>query len=85
PRETNLPSVGLLRLQDAETGRHVLVDLRNKRVRDELQRRAEAEREAHSAELRALGVDTIIMSTDQGYAEALQGFFKRRIRRREHR
>jgi len=83
PRETKLPSVGLLRLQDAETGREVLVDLRNKRVRAEFEKRALEQRAAHAAELRVLGVDTITLRTDQRYADALQAFFTNRVRRRE--
>lgn len=83
PRETKLPAVGLLRLQDAETGREVLVDLRNKRVRDEFEKRALEQRASHAAELRVLGVDTITLRTDQRYADALQAFFTNRVRRRE--
>lgn len=83
PRETKLPAVGLLRLQDAETGREVLVDLRNKRVREQFEKRALEQRAAHAAELRVLGVDTITLRTDQRYADALQAFFTNRVRRRE--
>jgi uncharacterized protein (DUF58 family) len=83
PRESKLPSVGLLRLQDAETGREVTVDLRNKRVREQFEKRALEQRAAHAAELRVLGVDTITLRTDQRYADALQAFFTNRVRRRE--
>ena len=83
PRETKLPAVGLLRLQDAETGREILVDLRNKRVREQFEKRAAEQKSAHAAELRALGVDTITLRTDQRYADALQAFFRNRIRRKE--
>jgi uncharacterized protein (DUF58 family) len=83
PRETKLPSVGLLRLQDAETGREVTVDLRNKRVREQFEKRALEQRASHAAELRVLGVDTITLRTDQRYADALQAFFTNRVRRRE--
>ena len=82
PRETKLPAVGLLRLQDAETGREILVDLRNKRVREQFEKRAAEQKSAHAAELRALGVDTITLRTDQRYADALQAFFRNRIRRK---
>ena len=83
PRESKLPSVGLLRLQDAETGREVTVDLRNKRVREQFEKRSLEQRAAHAAELRVLGVDTITLRTDQRYADALQAFFTNRVRRRE--
>lgn len=83
PRETKLPAVGLLRLQDAETGREILVDLRNKRVREQFEKRAAEQKSAHAAQLRALGVDTITLRTDQRYADALQAFFRNRIRRKQ--
>ncbi|MBA3469326.1 MAG: DUF58 domain-containing protein [Herpetosiphonaceae bacterium] len=83
PRESTLPSVGLLRLQDAETGQEIVVDLRNKRVRDQFEQRAAQQRQDHAAELRSLGVDMITLQTDQRYADALQAFFTNRIRRRE--
>lgn len=83
PRETKLPAVGLVRLQDAETGREIVVDLRNKRVREQFEKQASEQRAAHIAELRSLGVEMLIIRTDQRYADSLQTFFTNRIRRRQ--
>ncbi|GIV97375.1 MAG: hypothetical protein KatS3mg057_2032 [Herpetosiphonaceae bacterium] len=82
PGERLLPSVGLLRLQDAETGHEVILDLRNKRVREQLQSSAESLRKAHQELFRSLGVDAVTLSTDQPYVEPLAALFENRIRRR---
>lgn len=83
PSENKLPAVGLVRLQDAETGQEVLVDLRNKKVRELFEQRAAAQHQSHAGELKVLGVDSITLRTDQHYSNALQSFFKQRIKRRE--
>ncbi len=83
PGERDLPPVGLIRLQDAETGTELVVDLSDKRVRKLLHERAEARDALYHNEFRALGIDTITIETHGRFIEALQAFFNNRIRRRE--
>ena len=83
PRERKLPKVGLVRLQDAETGQELVVDLRNEKLRDMFEKQAEAQHQSHVAELRALGVDHMSLQTDGRYADSPQSFFNRRVKRRE--
>jgi uncharacterized protein (DUF58 family) len=81
PRELEMPDVGRIILEDAETGEHVLVNTSDRRTRV---RYAEAIGGWHAllpAEFLRLGVDTITLQTDRDYVPALQQFF----RRREHR
>ena len=81
PREQQLPSVGLIELEDAETGETIVVDAGNTQVR----RRWEAlarEREDRLAELfRASGVDAVPIVTGRDYVRDLAAFFRRREKR----
>ncbi|MBN1884153.1 MAG: DUF58 domain-containing protein [Candidatus Krumholzibacteriota bacterium] len=81
PREVRLPDVGLIELEDAETGETVLVDTSSAAVR----RRYETlgrERAGRFRELFAsMGVDQIELGTDEDYVPKLVGFFRSRERR----
>lgn len=81
-RETALPNVGLIELQDAETGESVIVDTRSAAARQlyaELKQRAEVERR-HM--FRASQVDNIDIRTDEPYVKPLLRFFRQRGARR---
>ena len=82
PAESELPDVGLVELEDPETGELVLVDTSSARVR-----RAFAERAAEDGEsLRRFfvktGIDTMTLSTDRPYIDEVLALFKRRARKR---
>jgi uncharacterized protein (DUF58 family) len=81
PREASLPSLGLLRLEDAETGREMVVDTARRAVRDAFAR--EASRRARETEnlFRRVGVDRIQIRTDAPYEKPLLQFFRLRERR----
>jgi len=81
PREAELPDVGLVELQEAETGDRYVVDTRDWRVRDAFARQASIARVERDRELRASDVDAIIVGTDRPYTEALLRFFRMRERR----
>jgi len=82
PRETELPRAGLVELEDAETGRRVVVDTSSRRVRTEyaalMKRRMDAARDA----LRRSGLDVVRVSTAGQYIHELVMFFRARERRR---
>ena len=81
PREAVLPAVGLVELEEAETGERYVVDTGNPRVRDAFARQATAARTERDRMLRAADVDTIVVQTDRPYTEALLRFFRMRERR----
>lgn len=58
-RRRDLPSAGLVRWLDPETGRELLVDSSSKAVRDELRRRHDAQGDALRATLGSQGVDLV--------------------------
>lgn len=82
PREQALPDVGLLELEDAETGRPVVLDTHQARGRAAYARRMRARRERVAELFPRLGVDHILIDTGQSYVDPLVRFFKGRARRR---
>jgi len=81
PRDLALPDVGLIELQDAETGDCVLVDTGDSRIRREFEQRAGAARRERDRMLRDIDVDAVTVRTDRPYTEALLRFFHMRERR----
>src|SRR5215470_13341141 len=81
PREAELPAVGLVELEEAETGERYVVDTRDWRVRDAFARQASIARVERDRDLRANDVDAIVVGTDRPYTEALLRFFRMRERR----
>lgn len=82
PRESILPSAGLLTLEDAETSELLEVDSSRGAVRERFAR-TNAERLAElDRALRRAGVDTLSFNTAEPFAQTLQGFFETRRGRR---
>ncbi len=81
PGEEDLPAVGLLELEDAETGKRLLLDTSSRQVRDDFHRRAVERRAALLQLTRAAAVDLIEVSTDGSHLDALIRFFRQRERR----
>ena len=77
-RELELPDVGLIELEDAESGETMIVDTRSEAARQrytELNQRADAERRQI---FRASQVDSILIRTDEPYVKPLIQFFRQR-------
>jgi uncharacterized protein (DUF58 family) len=81
PREEELPAVGLLELEDAETGTPLLVDTSSRAVREAHARAARQREEGVRQLSRAAQVDLIEVTTDGSHLDALIRFFKARERR----
>ncbi len=78
PREAALPDVGLIALEDAETGEVVVVDSRSSRIRQLFQSGARSERSRQDELLRSLKIDELEISTGRPYIKELSRFFKMR-------
>ena len=82
PAEAHLPDVGLVELEDPETGALSLVDTSSAAVRNAFAANAAAE----GAELKGFflktGIDTLAVSTDKPYIDGVRALFKRRARKR---
>jgi uncharacterized protein (DUF58 family) len=81
PHEQELPDVGFLTLQDAETGEVVEVDTRHRAVRALFQQRSTARDAALSEEFRKTGVDRLAIGTRGDYLKSLRRFFDMREKR----
>jgi len=85
PREAELPDVGLLDLEDAESGQRVLVDTAAAPLRDAWAERGR-KRQEHLRQLaHTSSTDLIEVSTDGKHLNALVRFFRMRERRLGHR
>ena len=78
PRETALPDVGLVALEDAETGEVVVVDSRSARIRRLFENRAMEDRSRQDSLLRSLKVDELEITTGKPYVKELTNFFRLR-------
>ena len=82
PRERELPNVGIVALEDAETGEIVELDTASPTVRTRFKEQSLDRARRLVADFRSEGVDTLQLQTDAAYMPALQRFFKTRERRR---
>ena len=81
PREVRLPNVGLLELEDAETGEMALVDTSSAAVRKRYERLGRERSERFRELFASMGVDQIEVATDRDYVSRLVQFFRARERR----
>ncbi len=81
PREVSLPDVGLVELEDAETGELILVDTSSAAVRKRYERLGRAQADRFRELFASMGVDQIEVMTDRDYVPRLVQFFRSRERR----
>lgn len=77
-RESELPSIGLVQLKDAETGEHVWIDTSDRSIRDSYKNAWETKERIITETLRKVGVDFVSIATDQDYVKPLMNLFKKR-------
>ena len=77
-RETELPSVGLIRVKDAETGREMLIDSASKNLRNNYRRWWEKQELRLDTTFKKSKVDAVSVSTAQDYVKALMALFNLR-------
>ena len=82
-RESELPDCGLIELQDAETGRRIVVDTANEGVRADYHRDAVTRQNNRNRLFRSVGIDHIDIATHVSYEQSLITFFLQRKRRYE--
>ena len=81
PRERELPAIGYLELEGAETGEHLTVNVSDPAFRAAFARDVTETRTGLEREFRKTGVDVIEISTDRPYADRLMRFFRQRAKR----
>lgn len=80
PREKELPNVGLIALEDAETGEILELDTGRAAVRKRFSELSAERSQRLKSDLRSEGIDTVQLRTDTPYMPLLQRFFKSRGR-----
>ena len=81
PLERELPDLGLLTMQDAETGEQVFVDTHDRGFRRRFAKAAQARETRVRAGFRDAGVDALELSTGDDLADAVMRFADLRKRR----
>ena len=81
PREVSLPNVGLVELEDAETGEIVLIDTGSAGIRKRYERLGREQSDRFRELFSSMGVDQIEVMTDRDYVPNLVRFFRMRERR----
>lgn len=77
-RDTTLPDVGLMRLEDLESGKSMWVDTSSRRVRSIYEREWYALRQKISMITSRCGVEYLSIRTDKDYVKILLEMFRRR-------
>ena len=80
-REEILPNVGIITLEDAETGEQIEINTADRTTRARFSALAETRLAELNRTLRRNSIDTISLRTGEDYLPALRSFFKQRERR----
>lgn len=81
PREVELPDVGFIELEDAETGEVVLLDTSYSEVRSVYAKQSSQDILTRNKLFKSINVDHIDIQTDKDYIEPLIRFFRMRAKR----
>jgi len=81
PREEEIPPVGLVKLQDAETAQEFWLDTSDRSVMKKYQSTIIERRRKLDQLLRSSGVDQVEIRADKDYVRPLSTFFRMRARR----
>lgn len=81
PSEAQMPDIGLLRFQDAETGEQILVDTNDRGFRRRFKAAAQEAQENLRASFARAGVDCLELSTEDELTDAVVQFARMRRQR----
>jgi uncharacterized protein (DUF58 family) len=83
PREASLPDVGIVLMEDAETGEQIVVDTHDKRFRQRYEEAARQREADLATAFKRAGVDALPLSTDDDLVRSIVRFATLRQRRRK--
>jgi uncharacterized protein (DUF58 family) len=81
PREKELPDIGLVELEDAETREAIFIDTGDDFLRKELAKKKASLMNDRNKAFMSIDLDSINISTDKSYIEPLILFFRMRAKR----
>jgi len=77
-REAEMPSIGMIKLKDAETGEYLWVDTSSSRVRETYRQHWSEKNKQLDSLLTKTGLDYVNISTREDYVKSLVALFKKR-------
>jgi uncharacterized protein (DUF58 family) len=83
PREVELPDIGPVFMEDAETGEQLYVDTHDKKFRQRFQAAAQEREAALNEAFKRAGVDALALSTEEDLVRAIMRFALLRRQRRK--
>ena len=81
PRETELPGIGLIEFEDAETKEVIYLDTNDNALKEALLKRKVSFSENRKRIFRSINMDSVEISTASSYVEPLMLFFRARAKR----
>ncbi|MFC1730398.1 DUF58 domain-containing protein [candidate division KSB1 bacterium] len=81
PREREMPEIGLIELEDAETGSAVMLDTSDPALMNLFAAQTERENLQREKLFKSMDIDFIDIYTDRSYVEPLVRFFRKRAKR----
>src|SRR5699024_2239824 len=79
--EEKLPDLGLIPLNDTETGQEIIIDSSNQKVRNEFYQQQRKRRELLKNKFLRSKIDFVELKTNESYVRPLITFFKQRMHR----
>ena len=83
PREVELPDLGMVVMEDAETGEQLFVDTHDPKFRKRFFEVAQQREDALNKAFKRAGVDALSLSTEEDLVRAIVRFAKQRKQRRK--
>lgn len=84
PREVNLPQIGFIELEDAETGESILIDTYDKNFIKQFTRNVKEDIAEREKIFKSSNVDHIDIWTNKSYVEPIIQFFRMREKKLRH-
>ena len=81
PVELELPDMGLLKVEDPETGETFWIDTSSQKSMKQLRKEIAIKQSNFKKEIKKSGIDLISISTDEDFVDPLMSFFKSRENR----
>jgi len=82
PREEEMPDIGIVSLEDAESGEMLMIDTADRNIRKGFSVLAQKKHAETLKLLRSINIDSIIVDTSKPYIRPFILFFKKRERKR---
>ena len=83
PREVELPDIGVITMEDAETGEQLYLDTHDRKFRKRFYEAAQRREASLKESFKRAGVDALSLSTEEDLVRAIVRFAKQRKQRRK--